>query len=251
MKHSKRKDKTNIEIENSQKLPEPATIGAIIPSAGLSIRLPGCTKKQFRYLNGKPIVLHALERLISYRMLKYISLVLPENELDSVVIPNNSYVDLKVVSGGLDRKSSVENGLKILPEEVKWVVIHDGVRPFLTKDLVKRCLLESYHTGASLAAFKISDTLKLSDEKKFTLQTISRKNVWSAQTPQVVRRELLEKAYKEFQEHNSEITDESSLLEKIGVKSRIVISNKMNIKITTQEDLLLAEFYLKQEKNLN
>ena len=106
-------------------------------------------------------------------MLKYISLVLPDIELDSVVIPNYSYVDLKVVSGGLDRKSSVENGLKILPEEVKWVVIHDGVRPFLTKDLVKRCLLESYHTGASLAAFEISDSLNLSDEKSISKLSIS------------------------------------------------------------------------------
>ena len=168
----------------------------------------------------------------------------------SVFIPNDSLVDIKLDEGGIDRKSSVKNGLNALPNEVKWVVVHDGVRPLFTKDLLERCLLEACHTGASLAAFAITDTLKLSNESMNTLQTVSRENIWSAQTPQVVRKELLERAYTDFKGENSEVTDESSLLEKIGVKSRIVLSNKMNLKITTKEDLLLAEFYLRQEIKL-
>ncbi len=213
--------------------------------------MPGNKKKQFRELNGKPIVSHVLEKLINSKLLNHISLVLPKKQLDSVIIPRDSLVGVKVVEGGIDRKSSVENGLNALPVQVKWVVVHDGVRPFFTKDLLERCLLEAYHTGASLAALAISDTLKLSDERMDTIQTVPRKNIWSAQTPQVVRREILERAYIDFNGDNSEVTDESSLLEKIGVKSRIVISNKMNFKITTKDDLLLAEFYLRQENSFN
>jgi len=251
MKRSKREDKISIEKESLKKLPDPVTVGAIIPSAGLGERLQGNKKKQFRNLNGKPIVLHVLERLIDSKLLNYISLVLPKKQLNSVFIPNDSLVDIKLVEGGIDRKSSVKNGLNALPNEVKWVVVHDGVRPLFTKDLLERCLLEACHTGASLAAFAITDTLKLSNESMNTLQTVSRENIWSAQTPQVVRKELLERAYTDFKGDNSEVTDESSLLEKIGVKSRIVLSNKMNLKITTKEDLLLAEFYLRQENKLN
>lgn len=251
MKHSKREEKIDIKKEISKNLPHPATVGAIIPSAGLGERLPGKERKQFRNLHGKPIVFHVLERLIDYRLLNYISLVLPEKKTVSFNIPKNSVVDMKIVEGGFNRKSSVEKGLKSLPIEVKWVVIHDGVRPLFTKDLLKRCLLEAYYTGASLAAFPVSDTLKRCDETMITFQTIPRGNLWSAQTPQVVRRDLLEKAYKDFEGQDTEITDESSLLEKIGVKARVVISNKTNIKITTKDDLLFAEFYLREEKTVN
>ena len=213
--------------------------------------MPGKEKKQFRELDGKPIVFHVLERIIDSRLLNYISLVLPEKNPVSFNMPRNSIVDMKVVEGGLNRKSSVEKGLESLPIGVKWVVIHDGVRPLFTKDLLKRCLLEAFYTGASLAAFPISDTLKRCDETKLTFETISRENLWSAQTPQVVRRDLLEKAYKDFEGEDAEITDESTLLEKIGIKARVVISNKTNIKITTKEDLLFAEFHLREEKNFN
>lgn len=213
--------------------------------------MPGKEKKQFRELDGKPIVFHVLERIIDSRLLNYISLVLPKKNPVSFNMPRNSIVDMKVVEGGLNRKSSVEKGLESLPIGVKWVVIHDGVRPLFTRDLLKRCLLEAFYTGASLAAFPISDTLKRCDETKLTFETISRENLWSAQTPQVVRRDLLEKAYKDFEGEDAEITDESTLLEKIGIKARVVISNKTNIKITTKEDLLFAEFHLREEKNFN
>jgi len=217
----------------------------------LGERFLGRERKQFCNLAGKPVIIHVLERLIQYRLLNYISLVLPKTKPSSVVIPTNSDVIIKVVEGGIDRNSSVENGMKALPIGVKWVVIHDGVRPLLTKNLLERCLLEADDTGASLAAFPVSDTLKRSDESLCTFETISRENLWSAQTPQVVRRDLLEKAFKEVERQEPEITDESTLLEKIGIRTRVVFSTKTNLKITTEEDLMFAEFYLREEKNVD
>jgi len=146
--------------------------------------------------------------------------------------------------GGKRRQDSVAAGLKHL-KNCDWVVIHDGARPLVTKDLIERGLEAAQETGAAVAAIPVTDTIKIADDDRTVLETPVRQNLWAAQTPQVFRFGLISEAYKEAK---GEVTDDASLVEQLGYKVKLYLGAYDNIKITTNYDLLMAEILQKYGK---
>ena len=182
-----------------------------------------------------------------------IVVVLPEHEVESfeppegLGPPGGPGLEVRAVAGGSRRQDSVANGVAALPAAVEWVVVHDGARPFLPAGLLGACLEGARESGACIAAVPAADTVKRADGEGFSAETLPRGEVWLAQTPQVARRDLLERALKEAAASGREGTDEAALLEAAGVRVRLVLGARSNFKITSPEDLALAEAFLARE----
>ncbi len=136
-------------------------------------------------------------------------------------------------------------GLKQL-KDCQWVVIHDGARPLVTKDLIERGLSEAKDTGAAVAALPVTDTIKIAGDDRIVQQTPLRQNLWAVQTPQVFRFDIIAQAYKKAK---GEVTDDASLVERLGYKVKLYMGAYDNIKITNPDDLALAEVLLKKHGN--
>jgi 2-C-methyl-D-erythritol 4-phosphate cytidylyltransferase len=139
--------------------------------------------------------------------------------------------------GGKRRQDSVAAGLSRL-NNCYWVVIHDGARPLLTEDLIRQGLIEAEETGAAVAAVPVTDTIKIIRDDRLVQQTPPRQNLWAAQTPQVFRFDIINEAYHQVK---SKVTDDASLVEQLGYQVKLYMGSYDNIKITTPDNLILAE----------
>jgi len=149
----------------------------------------------------------------------------------------------KIVAGGRERQASVYNGLKALPENTGIVVIHDGARPFVSPAMIEAAIEQAKKHGAVVVGVPVKDTIKLVNPKtKTVIRTLPRDRVWAAQTPQVFKRDLIMKAYQKY--GKQKVTDDAMLVEKMGKQVKMLIGSYLNLKITTPEDLLLAEAFL-------
>ena len=221
----------------------PLRTAAIVPAAGSGTRmgLPG--PKQFYALNGVPILVHTVRALARAGGLDGIVLVVPADQLARAQELVNEYQlerVLGVVVGGSRRQDSVKAGLDFLPASVKLVLVHDGVRPFVTPELAEECLRRAAAVGAAMAAIPVKDTLKAVTDLR-VVKTVDREQLWQAQTPQAMRVDLLRRAFIVAEEKGITGTDEASLLEAIGCPVAVVPGSEQNIKITRPEDLRLAE----------
>ena len=225
-------------------IPPPEKVGAVVPAAGLGERMPGPVAKQFRLLAGIPLLHHTLLRLAAEGRVGSMVLVLPPYGMDSFEVPEGLTVSVRVVAGGARRQDSVANGLAALPEGAEWVAVHDGARPLLPSGLIEACLAGALESGASIAALPVSDTLKRAGSGDFVAETVPRESLWLAQTPQVARRDLLERAMRLAAENDFQATDEAALLEAAGVRVKLVPGARSNLKITTPGDLAWAESFL-------
>jgi 2-C-methyl-D-erythritol 4-phosphate cytidylyltransferase len=151
---------------------------------------------------------------------------------------------IEVCAGGKRRQDSVAAGLKQL-KDCDWVVIHDGARPLVTRELIERGLEAAKETGAAAAAVPVTDTVKIAGDDRIVRQTPPRQNLWAVQTPQVFRVGIISKAY---QKAAGEVTDDASLVERLGNKVKLYMGSYDNIKITNSDDLLIAEVLLKRGK---
>ena len=158
-------------------------------------------------------------------------------------------VSVEVVEGGARRQDSVGNGLAALGDDVRWVIVHDGARPLVTRELMERCLLGAAETGAAIAALRVVDTVKMGDAEGFIEETRRREGLWLAQTPQVARLELLARAMAWADANDFEGTDEASLLEAIGVRVKLVEGSARNIKVTTPGDMERAARLMEHEEH--
>lgn len=229
-------------------------VSAILAAAGAGSRLRKSVPSPFRLpkalwpLADQPIFLHSLETLLTSPAISEIILVLPPAELRKIKSQMESLSSgrkrIHFVSGGSSRADSVYRGLKRVSRASSWVLVHDAARPFLTVDGIRSVLNAARHSGAAIAAKPIRSTVKQSQGGK-VLRTVSRDHLWEAQTPQVSRKEWLEKAYRNYLKHPFPATDESSLLEAIGKSVELVPLHQNNLKITTGEDLELAEKWLR------
>lgn len=202
--------------------------------------------KQFHPLHGKPILAWTLERLLALPFLDGIVAVVPENAVGSVAAWASSLgaeTSVSVVAGGARRQDSVRAGLRALPDACQWVVIHDGVRPMASSELFQRTYEAARQSGAAICACRAVDTVKMADNG-WVQATVPRDRVWLVQTPQVFRRDLLERAFHQAQAFAWDATDDASLVERLGVRVAVVEGEKSNIKITTPEDLLWASWFL-------
>lgn len=152
-----------------------------------------------------------------------------------------------VVAGGAERQDSVFNGLQALPLDCDWVLIHDGVRPFASPELLKRTWDAALTNGAAIAALPASDTIKRVRVGQ-VVETVPREELWLVQTPQVFRREILFEAYREAHRQGWVGTDDAFLVERLGVPVVVVTGERSNIKVTTPEDLVWGSWFLAQTR---
>ncbi len=225
---------------------------AIIPSSGLGLRmgfslLKGDKKKNYLPLLGMPILAHTIAAFEeSEHITSIIIAVTPGDEtycLTEIVEKQGFAKVVAVVAGGKERQESVFNALNAAKGHFDVIVIHDGARPLVTKAVIERTVTEAAKTGAAICAVRVKDTIK-DVRDGLVADTVPRDCLWAAQTPQAFRSALLKDAFKRAFEDGFLGTDESSLVERLGIKVSVVQGSHENIKITTPEDLALARFIL-------
>lgn len=210
-------------------------------------------KKQYLCLDSIPVLTRTLMAFDSHADIDEIFLVIPQNDHDfcknQVIAPYGFKKKIHMVSGGKQRQDSVLNGLEKLkeacaPDTDKIVLIHDGVRPFVGKDVISDCILGAQKNGACVPAVKITDTVKQVDEHLCIEKTIPRNQLYCVQTPQAFKLDLILSAFEYAQRTSFTGTDDASLVEYSGQKVMISKGSKFNIKITTPEDLVIGESFI-------
>ena len=215
---------------------------AVIVAGGSGKRMGAEVPKQYLELAGRPVLMHTIERFKTFDESIEIITVLPENQLLYWAELQKKYsfnIPQTIVIGGKARFYSVRNGLKFV--DVPGIVaIHDGVRPFVSIETIKRCFETAEKLGNGIPVIAPTDTLRMVDGNGNI--PINRLHVKIVQTPQVFNAELLKKAYK--QDYIPEFTDDATVVEKTGVKINLVDGNRENIKITNPEDLIISKALL-------
>ena len=229
-------------MDNSEK------VGAVIVAAGQSRRMNGIDKV-LAPLGGKPVLVRAVSVFQACRLIDQIVVVLAEQNLSlgRKLVRDEGWSKVSgIYPGGRRRQDSVAAGLKEL-DQCAWVIIHEGARPLVTEDLICRGLLEAKETGASSAAVPVTDTVKIAGEDMLVRDTPRRRELWAAQAPQVFRFDIIASAYRQVK---AEVTDDATLVEKLGYRVKLYLGAYDNLKITTPTDLVLAEaLWQKREKN--
>ena len=222
----------------------------ILPAAGQSRRFHDkAYKKPFAPLGGRAVWLHSAERFMNRPEVKQLIVVIAaeDRELFEQRFGSNvAFLGLQVVEGGKERADSIQRALERLKEGIDFVAIHDAARPCLADPWIDSVFAAAESDGAAILATPVSSTLKRVDEKgnaKRIVQTVDRQSLWEAQTPQVFRRELLIEAYAK--RGREPVTDDAQLVERLGKPVTIVPCSPLNLKITSRDDLKLAEQVLK------
>jgi len=200
--------------------------------------------KIFAAVAGKPVLWHVLQIFQGCGVVDQAVVVLNEASIERglrLVEEGRFSKVVAVCAGGERRQDSVAEGLKRL-DGCSWVVIHDGARPCLAVELVERGLEEARQTGAAIAAVPLKETVKVVDSEGVIASTPRREYLWAAQTPQIFRFDLIAEAHRMV---NGEVTDDASLVEAMGHKVKVYMGSYDNIKVTTPEDLALAETILR------
>ena len=220
-------------------------VGAIIPAAGRGKRIGASVPKQFLEIQGKPLLHHTLTVFASCKLIDYVVLVMPQADVDEMGEDWLNKYDIvrEVVVGGEQRQDSVYNGFNSLEEGTDIVVVHDGVRPFTTPQMITATVEAAQQHGAAITAIPVSDTVKQAADG-FVKQTVSRDGLWRVQTPQGFQCRLLQQAFKKAKKDSYYGTDEGSLVEYLGERVKVVSGSELNIKITRKEDLVLGESLL-------
>ena len=213
---------------------------AIITAAGSGRRFG--EEKQFKKLHGKPLYEYSLDIFIKSKLFDEVILVIPNNNQKKLQreIKRKYGSQVNLVIGGLDRQDSVKNAIQNSNPKVDMVVIHDAARPFITKTLIEKCISACETSDGAIIAMQPHDTIKFSKDNVVE-KTIDRSNIWMAQTPQAFNKQKILEAYSSREFDDLIITDESSLMEKLGYKIMIVPGTGKNFKITTFDDWKRAE----------
>jgi 2-C-methyl-D-erythritol 4-phosphate cytidylyltransferase len=226
-------------------------ITAIIVAAGQGLRMGSARRKQFLKLCGEPILIHTLRAFDACQTIGQLLLVVPTSEIDfcrsNIIEPADISTKIAIIEGGDRRQDSVFNGLKSIPTNEGIVLIHDGVRPLVNVELIDACIEGAQLWGACIPALMPVDTLKQIDGNDIIERTISRDSVRLAQTPQAFHLSVLRKAHDQAKLRGWKATDDASLVERIGVNVHVIPGMRENLKITTAEDLALAQWYLKKK----
>jgi len=221
-------------------------VAAIIVAAGEGKRMGG-VDKVFAPLGGQPVLLRATRPFQQCSLVDQIVVVVSgekENRCRALVTGPEWSKVTDVCLGGERRQDSVAAGLERL-DDFDWVIIHDGARPLVTADLIERGLEAAKETGAAAAAVPVTDTIKVVGRDEIVRQTPPRQNLRAVQTPQVFRFDVIQIAHKQ---DARDVTDDASLVERLGHKVKLYTGSYDNIKITTPDDLALAEILLKKRE---
>jgi 2-C-methyl-D-erythritol 4-phosphate cytidylyltransferase len=215
---------------------------ALIVAGGTGNRMKGNIPKQFMELNSRPILMHTFDAFRNYdEQLEFI-LVLPEVQIEfwkELCKKHQFTIQHKIAIGGEARFFSVKNGLDLISEE-GIVFIHDGVRPLVSKQTIKNCLVETLANDNALPVVPVVESVRYVDADGN--KAVDRSKYYLVQTPQTFKTVIIKRAYQ--QPFSSNFTDDASVLEALGVKICLVMGNRENIKITYPEDLLVAKSFL-------
>ncbi len=219
-------------------------ICALIVAGGSGSRMGAAQKKQYLHLGDLPIVSHTVLAFDRMDALDRIILTIPQEDVEmcrrDILRPLSLSHDIQLVAGGRRRQDSVLNGLNALGTDTGIVMIHDGVRPFVSSSLIERCLTGVRETGACIPAIPATDTLKSVDGNGFVVNTLDRRAVRLAQTPQTFSIPLIERAHRLALKSGFAATDDASVAEFAGETVTVVSGDPNNIKITTPHDLAVA-----------
>jgi len=223
---------------------------ALVPAAGQGKRMGGAHSKPYLLLEGKPILAHTLLELERCPLVDEVVLMVERGEIEraraSVVEEFRLQKVGAILAGGVQRQDSVWEGLKTIQDDCDLVMVHDGVRPFISQEMLARSIQGAVDSGASIAGMPAKDTVKLVSAQNMVLKTPDRKSVFLVQTPQTFKRDILLRAYRQAMEDGFYATDEASLVERLGLQVRVVEGSYENIKITTPEDLVVGEMILRK-----
>jgi 2-C-methyl-D-erythritol 4-phosphate cytidylyltransferase len=220
-------------------------VGVAIPAAGSGTRMGG-VRKPFLTLLDVPVLLHAVRPFLEHPRVQAIAIALGEDDFLhppawlTALGPRVSWV-----KGGASRGESVMAALNALPPSVDAIAVHDAARPLVTRDIIDRCLEAVRTNRGAVAGWPAVDTLKRVDGSSRIVDTVPRNSIWHAQTPQIFPRDLILSAYEAALEAGVTDTDDAALVERVGGKVIMVEGSPTNLKITRQEDLPLAEFFLR------
>lgn len=224
-----------------------AKFAVILPAAGESRRFADKNyKKPFAPLDGRPVFMHAAERFVNRGDVRQTLLVVSPDDRDYIDMKfagNLALLGIELVEGGAARHESVQKALARLKPEIEFVAVHDAVRPCLAGEWIDRVFAAAQKTGAAILGTPITATLKRVGKDGTVVETVPRDGLWEAQTPQVFRRDWLMEAYA--QRGDFAATDDAQLVERAGHRVTVVQGSPINLKITTREDLRLAEQALK------
>lgn len=218
-------------------------VGVVIVAGGSGSRVGSGELKQFRWVAGKPALLHSVQAFMARPDVAIVVVVLPKAyAADPPPWLFQCDVDRLLVStGGTERHESVINGLEDLPESVSIAVVHDAARPLVTDDTIDRVIAEARKGHGAIAALPVVDTLKEVDADGRIVRTIDRTHLWRAQTPQAFPRDQLERAHIEARRDRVSATDDAALLERIGLPVVVVQGSERGLKITTEADFARAD----------
>ena len=225
-----------------------AQVVAVIVAAGRSTRMGG-VDKTFAPILGRPLVAHTLDRFESSSLIDQIVLVLAEKSLEQgrKLVEERDYKKVAhVCAGGQRRQDSVRNGLELL-SPCDWVMVHDGARPCLDDAMLQRGLDAAAVCGSAVAGVPVKDTIKLVTPDQMVKDTPDRSQLWAAQTPQIFRYDLLLGAH---QTCTQDVTDDAAMVESLGHPVKMFLGAYENIKVTTTDDLVIAERFLKASSNI-
>lgn len=216
--------------------------GAIIVAAGSSRRMGG-VDKLLRPLDGRPLIAYSIAALAASNDVDRLVIVASLGNLSAITeIASQLAPDARIVLGGERRQDSVRAGIDAL-NDVDYVLIHDGARPLINEVMIEAALQGAIEAGAAICAIPVSDTIKRAGEGSLIAQTVDRSSLYQAQTPQAFRRDLLLRAHEQ---HSGEATDDAALVERLGEPVKLVPGSPRNIKVTTPDDLHVAEALLQR-----
>jgi len=217
----------------------------VIAAAGIGSRMGSTTNKQYLLLNSRPVLTYSLDVFEEFKPVDEIIIVANSRETEyceKEIVQKYGYKKIsKVIAGGKERQDSVWTGLKHLGEATDFVAVHDGARPILTSELLKRVFEAAREWGAAVPGIPVRDTLKIMDKNGFVKHTLDRSSIMAIQTPQIFDYDKLRRAYKKAYEKGFTGTDDASVFENHSGGVKIVSGDYKNIKITTPEDLIIAQ----------
>lgn len=221
-------------------------ISAIVLAGGRGKRMGYDVSKQFIHINNKPIIYYTLKRFIECNLIDKIVLVLPKDGIEyckEILSKYSLKVDY-IVEGGAERQDSVYNGLKAVKNS-DIVLIHDGARPFVSEKIIRNGIDNARKYGSAAPGVMPKDTIKIKDSKSFSVDTPDRNTLVAVQTPQVFKYDLIMECHERVKSEGRLVTDDTMVVESYGNKVYLYEGEYTNIKVTTPEDLLIAEYLAK------
>ena len=225
----------------------------IIAAAGQGKRMGGTINKVFLPIAGKPVLAHTVLTACAAQAVNSMIITAAAEEIEEVselLTELNLPVHWQVVPGGSERQHSIANALKAVPDNAEIIIVHDGARPMAQVSLFNQAIATAYQHQAAIVAVPVKDTIKSADDAGLVTGTPDRRTLWAVQTPQAFSAKLLRTAYEQAAKDGYLGTDDAALVERLGLKVKIVPGSYENLKITTPEDLRIAEVLLAKEQEV-